>query len=216
MGQWRPSGGFRSRHEERWGCWLVSRWQLFGWGESQSSDVSSAMSSDCVSDISKSLRMLSGWARVTSRRPSLSDTPGDSPSSEPHNAPPLRELQSWGSSPPETGTTAVKPGCKLRSSSLVRQRWLGLVSMSTWISRLVPSLIKHSKCHLKYDGWRDSPASATHHSQTCVKGKHYNSSSYKIIITMIPFSPLSCKTYRILCICSYLFLIINNPLLFLS
>lgn len=191
MGQWRPSGGFRSRHEEHRGCWPVSRWQLFRWGESQSSDVSSAMSSDCVSDISRSLRMLSGWARVTSRRPSLSDTPGDSPSSEPHNAPPLRELQSWGSSPPETGTTAMKPGCELRSSSLVRQRWLGLVSMSTWISRLVPSLKRHSKCHLNM--------------MADVKGKHYNSSSsYKIIITMIPFSPLSCKTYRILYICSYL------------
>lgn len=138
-GQWRPSAGFRVRQEA--GCgWR----QLFRWGESQSSDVSSAMSSDCVSDISRSLRMLSGWASVTSRSPSLIDTPGDSPSTEPDNAPPLLELQSWGSSPPETVAMAAEPGGGVRSSSLVRQRWLGLVSMSTWISMLVPSLQRHN------------------------------------------------------------------------
>lgn len=118
-------------------------WQLLGWGESQSSEVSSAMSSDCVSDISRSLRMLSGWARVTSRRPSLSDTPGERPRGESKTTPLLRELQSRGSSP-EPGAMAEVGGA--RSSSVVKHRWLGLVSMSTWISRLVPSL-EHNRLY---------------------------------------------------------------------
>lgn len=142
-GQWRPSvEGFRALQEGGWGWWADAGRQLLGWGESQSSDVSSAMSSDCVSDISRSLLILSGCARVTSRSPSLIDAPGDSPSAEPDKAPPLRELQSWGSSPPEPVAMAAEPGVGVRSSSLVRQIWLGLVSMSTWISRLVHSLKK--------------------------------------------------------------------------
>lgn len=145
-GQWRPSvEGFRVWQDGGWGRWPAAGWQLFGWGESQSSDVSSAMSSDCVSDISRSLRILSGCARVTSRSPSLIDAPGDSPKAEPDKAPPLLELQSWGSSPPEAVAMAAEPGGGVRSSSLVRQRWLGLVSMSTWISRLVHSLHRDAR-----------------------------------------------------------------------
>lgn len=126
-GQCRPSVEFRAR-QVGWGG---------GLGESQSSDVSSAMSSDCVSDVSRSLRMLSGWASVTSPSPSLSEASEDSPRDERDKTLPRRELQSWGSS---TEAAAVAHARGARSSSLVKHRWLGLVSMSTWISRFVPSL----------------------------------------------------------------------------
>ncbi len=56
-GQCRLSVGFKALQVV---CGRGAVWQLLGRGESQSSDVSSAMSSDCVSDISRSLRMLSG------------------------------------------------------------------------------------------------------------------------------------------------------------
>ncbi len=101
-GQCRLSVGFKALQVV---CGGGAVWQLLGRGESQSSDVSSAMSSDCVSDISRSLRMLSGWARVTSWRPSLSDIPGDRPRGESTITPLLRELLSWGSSP-ELGAMA--------------------------------------------------------------------------------------------------------------